>query len=45
MLCKEVQNYIATAKGLPFFYVFGDEDYYSDVLYPHALRNSDPKRS
>lgn len=27
MLCKEVQNYIATAKGLPFFYVVGDEDY------------------
>ena len=27
MLCKEVQNYISTAKGLPFFYVVGDEDY------------------
>ncbi len=29
MLCREVQNYIATAKGLPFFYVVGDEDYLS----------------
>lgn len=27
MLCKEVQNYIATAKGQPFFYVVGDKDY------------------
>ena len=27
MLCKEVQSYIATAKGLPFFYVVGDKDY------------------
>ena len=27
MLCREVQNYISTAKGLPFFYVVGDEDY------------------
>ncbi len=27
MLCREVQNYIFTAKGLPFFYVVGDEDY------------------
>lgn len=27
MLCKEVKNYIATAKGLPFFYLVGDEDY------------------
>ena len=27
MLCKEVRNYISTAKGLPFFYVVGDEDY------------------
>ena len=26
MLCREVQNYIATAKGLPFFYIVGDED-------------------
>ena len=31
MLCREVQNYISTAKGLPFFYVVGDEDY-SSVL-------------
>lgn len=31
MLCKEVQNYISTAKGMPFFYVVGDEDY-SSVL-------------
>ena len=31
MLCKEVQNYISTAKGLPFFYVVGDEEY-SSVL-------------
>jgi hypothetical protein len=29
MLCKEVQNYISTAKGLPFFYVVGDDDYAS----------------
>lgn len=29
MLSREVQNYIATAKGLPFFYVVGDEDYCS----------------
>lgn len=29
MLCREVQNYISTAKGLPFFYVIGDEDYCS----------------
>ncbi len=27
MLCREVQNYISTAKGLPFFYVVGDEEY------------------
>ena len=27
MLCEEVQNYISTAKGLPFFYVTGDEEY------------------
>lgn len=27
MLCKEVQNYIASAKGLPFFYVVGDDSY------------------
>lgn len=31
MLCREVQNYISNAKGLPFFYVVGDEDY-SSVL-------------
>ena len=29
MLCEEVQNYISTVKGLPFFYVTGDEDYNS----------------
>ena len=29
MLCREVQNYISTAKGLPFFYIVGDEDYCS----------------
>ena len=29
MLCKEVQDYIASAKGLPFFYVVGDADYAS----------------
>lgn len=29
MLCREAQNYISTAKGLPFFYVVGDEDYCS----------------
>lgn len=27
MLCKAVQNYIDTVKGLPFFYVVGDDDY------------------
>ena len=29
MICSEVRNYISTAKGLPFFYVVGDEDYCS----------------
>lgn len=29
MLCREIQNYMSTAKGLPFFYVVGDEDYCS----------------
>ena len=29
MLCREVQNYISSAKGLPFFYVVADEDYCS----------------
>lgn len=29
MLCREVLNYTSTAKGLPFFYVVGDEDYNS----------------
>ncbi len=27
MLCGEVQNYISTAKGLPFLYIVGDENY------------------
>lgn len=27
MLCSEVENYITTAKGLPFFYAVGDFDY------------------
>ena len=27
MLCTAVENYISTAKGLPFFYVVGDNDY------------------
>ena len=27
MLCSAVKNYISTAKGLPFFYVVGDNDY------------------
>lgn len=27
MLCGEVESYIATAKGLPFFYAVGDSDY------------------
>ncbi len=31
MICSEVQNYITTAKGLPFFYVVGDEDYRSSL--------------
>lgn len=29
MLCPEVQNYISVVKGLPFFYVVGDENYCS----------------
>lgn len=29
MLCREAQNYISIAKGLPFFYVVGDETYLS----------------
>lgn len=31
MLCSEVENYITTAKGLPFFYAVGDSDY-SEIL-------------
>lgn len=31
MLCKEVQDYISTVKGLPFFYIVGDEQYSSAV--------------
>ena len=27
MLCEEVNNYISTAKGLPFFYFVGDGNY------------------
>lgn len=27
MICREVQDYISAAKGLPFFYVVGDVDY------------------
>ena len=27
MLCRELQNYVSTARGLPFFYVVGDDDY------------------
>lgn len=27
MLCSEVESYITTAKGLPFFYAVGDSDY------------------
>lgn len=27
MLCQEVQNYISSVKGLPFFYIVGDESY------------------
>lgn len=39
MLCKEVQNYIATAKGLPFFYIVGDDDYCQvlDELKQHGI--------
>lgn len=29
MLCNEVQDYIASAKGLPFFYLIGDAEYAS----------------
>ena len=28
MLCDAVQNYISSVKGLPFFYVIGDETYH-----------------
>ena len=31
MLCKSVANYIASAKGLPFFYVVGDSEYISTL--------------
>ena len=27
MLCENVKSYSANSKGLPFFYVVGDEDY------------------
>lgn len=27
MLCRDVQNYLSTAKGLPFFYIVGDQEY------------------
>lgn len=27
MLCKAVEEYLATAKGYPFFYIVGDNDY------------------
>ena len=27
MLCSEIESYITTAKGLPFFYAVGDADY------------------
>lgn len=29
MICKEVQNYLSSANGLPFFYFVGDEEYCS----------------
>lgn len=29
MLCEEVQKYLSTSKGLPFFYITGDDDYNS----------------
>lgn len=29
MLCREIQDYISIAKGLPFFYVVGDMEYIS----------------
>ncbi len=40
MLCKEVLNYIATAKGQPFFYVVGDDDYCQvlDDLKQHGIK-------
>jgi hypothetical protein len=38
MLCSEVENYITTAKGLPFFYAVGDADY-SEIL--NELRQHD----
>lgn len=40
MLCTAVENYISTAKGLPFFYVVGDNDYSSTLqdLVQRGLR-------
>lgn len=31
MLCDAVQNYISSVKGLPFFYVIGDETYHQTL--------------
>ena len=31
MLCEAVKKYISTAKGLPFFYIVGDEEYLSTL--------------
>lgn len=40
MLCAAVENYISTAKGLPFFYVVGDDNYLSvlDSLVQRGLK-------
>ena len=31
MLCSAINNYISSVKGLPFFYVVGDDDYISTL--------------
>lgn len=31
MICSELKNYLSTAKGVPFFYITGDEEYKSTL--------------
>ena len=42
MLCNEVEKYISAAKGLPFFYFVGDDDYTETLaeLKQHGVRIS-----